>query len=168
MGIFSKVGGFLNNITGATSAAKLQNNFNYATQKEFAQNAHQWEVEDLEKAGLNPILSAGGAGATAGGAGGGAAIASGIQPLDLINGLTSAKKAIEEARNLEADQELKKAQTMNTIEMLPFNKDEKNAMIQRLNAGTSLDISSAKFNKRRASGKSFHANLGKIGGGYDY
>lgn len=30
------------------------------------QNAHQWEVEDLRKAGLNPILSAGGPGARGG------------------------------------------------------------------------------------------------------
>jgi len=32
-------------------------------QREVAQNAHTWEVSDLRKAGLNPILSAGGKGA---------------------------------------------------------------------------------------------------------
>lgn len=36
----------------------------YTRQKEMMQNAHQWEVEDLRKAGLNPILSGtGGSGA---------------------------------------------------------------------------------------------------------
>ena len=30
----------------------------YNRQKEFYQNQHQWEVADLKKAGLNPILSA--------------------------------------------------------------------------------------------------------------
>lgn len=36
----------------------------YTRQKEMMKNAHQWEVEDLRKAGLNPILSGtGGSGA---------------------------------------------------------------------------------------------------------
>lgn len=34
-----------------------------AFQRDMAKNAHQYEVEDLKKAGLNPILSAGGGGA---------------------------------------------------------------------------------------------------------
>ena len=36
---------------------------NWKHQKEVMKNRHQWEVEDLRKAGLNPILSAGGQGA---------------------------------------------------------------------------------------------------------
>jgi len=60
MGFFKGVGKFFNDISGATSAAEQS----YAYNKEFAQNAHQWEVADMEKAGLNPILSADGSGAT--------------------------------------------------------------------------------------------------------
>lgn len=37
-------------------------------QTKVMQNSHQWEVEDLRNAGLNPILSAGGSGASTGGA----------------------------------------------------------------------------------------------------
>lgn len=50
------------------SAASDANSQQIAWQREAMQNRHQWEVEDLRKAGLNPILSAN-AGASTGGAG---------------------------------------------------------------------------------------------------
>ena len=58
-GITKSIGNIFNDISGANSAMKQQYNYN----KEFAQNAHQWEVKDMEAAGLNPILSADGSGA---------------------------------------------------------------------------------------------------------
>lgn len=42
----------------ANSAAFEMQANSIAAQKESMQNRHQWEVEDLRKAGLNPILSA--------------------------------------------------------------------------------------------------------------
>lgn len=43
-------------------ASAFSSYFNWKHQKEVMKNRHQWEVEDLRKAGLNPILSAGGQG----------------------------------------------------------------------------------------------------------
>lgn len=53
------IGGAANLGASAVSAY-----FSWKHQKEVMQNRHQWEVDDLRKAGLNPILSAtGGSGA---------------------------------------------------------------------------------------------------------
>lgn len=121
MGLFSSVGSILNDITGATSAARQNQKYalqsaeiNNKYQKEFAQNAHQWEMQDLKKAGLNPILTAtGGNGASASGGGVNSAQmqSSGINPIDsligTINGIQTAKKTASENANIQA-------QTLNT------------------------------------------------------
>lgn len=97
MGFLSTVGGIINNVTGATSSASLQQKYavrnaaiNHAYQKEFAQNAHQWEMQDLQKAGYNPALTAtGGSGASAAGGGsfGGGGGQSAMNPFDILNGI---------------------------------------------------------------------------------
>lgn len=61
-----------------------------AWERERAKHAHQWEVEDLKAAGLNPILSAGGSGATTGGI---------SAPIPDRSGYTGAGTAMIEAIN---------------------------------------------------------------------
>lgn len=104
MGLFSSIGSFFNDISGATSAAKL----NHQHQKEFAKNAHQWEVADLKKAGLNPILSAGGSGASASGGGSGNQASLGVTDMansatNLIGTLSGKEKNDADIKNTNAD-----------------------------------------------------------------
>lgn len=65
MGLFGDLLGGALDIFGGIMSADMQNSAsegmqarNIAWEREQLQNKHQWEVEDLRKAGLNPILSA--------------------------------------------------------------------------------------------------------------
>lgn len=110
------IGSLLNNVTGVTQSGINSQKYalqsmalNNKYQKEFAQNAHQWEIQDLKKAGLNPVLSAGGAGASASGGGvnSGAQASASINPLEAgigaWQGIEEAQRTGAEAKNLEAN-----------------------------------------------------------------
>ena len=177
MGLFSGAGSFLNDFTGATSAGKQSQKYalqsavvNNKYQKEFAQNAHQWEIADLKKAGLNPVLSAGGSGATA--SGGGVASASetsaGYSPLDILNMGATAFKTMQEGKNIGADTLNKGVQNqLLKIDLMirsgAADADIKKAFQELANMqameknviqDTDTKKSEAEFNRRRASGKS--------------
>lgn len=65
MGLFSSILGTVGSLFGQSrsiDAASSQQSTAIEANREFMQNRHQWEVADLRKAGLNPILSANSAG----------------------------------------------------------------------------------------------------------
>lgn len=86
------IGGLANIGSSAVSAY-----VGWKHQKEAMQNRHQWEVEDLRKAGLNPILSAGGSGA------------SGNAPPIVAPDLAGAMKSGAEASTQHSEKNLKDA-----------------------------------------------------------
>lgn len=91
---FKEVGNFLNDITGTSSSARQQKKAQLELQHDaqnFAKwqmgNAHQMEVQDLQNAGLNPVLSSDGNGASAGVSAGNASTGTGTDPINMIMGI---------------------------------------------------------------------------------
>lgn len=148
MGFLSGIGNALNSLTGVSASARQANRYNtalarmsYASEKEFAQNAHQWEMNDLQAAGLNPALTTGassaGSVASAGGVGNSATSGtSGATPFDIVNMLNQTSAVKHDNKLKDANATYAKAQAIATIEMLPINKKEKQALIRNLDANT--------------------------------
>ena len=152
-GIAEGLGSLLGAGTSAAASAYAVKK-QIAWERERAHNAHQWEVQDLKNAGLNPILSAGGSGALTGGISMPMPDTSGIS-----NAITSAfgvkqmaqeiKNAKEQNKNIAQDTLQKKAQT----DLLNNNAKEAKANAElaqaQLLAETPKLMQKEKFNKSK-------------------
>lgn len=178
MGFLSGVGNAINDVLGGTSSAKkaqhyqlnqmaMQNKYN----ERYAQNAHQWEIEDLKKAGLNPVLSAGGSTA---GAIAGSSVSSGGN-IGSTNGnitdLFSMIGTIADAKKAAADTGKTEAETASIIEQLPFISKKQKAEINNLTANTVLrkqqtleSKANTKYTNERARGFSESSSESKSTG----
>lgn len=119
--------------SNAASAAQAEKQMQFQSQQ--SDTAHQREVTDLRKAGLNPILSAtGGAGASTPSGAQGSISTPTMQKADLSNlgksveSALSAATAVQGLKNLKAQEQQTTAQTANT------SQDTMNKQTQNINA----------------------------------
>lgn len=125
---------------GAVAGAVIGSAFNkhsadqsWQRQKEYAQHSHQWEVEDLQKAGLNPMLSANG-GATLG------SVATAQDP-----GFASAGSAFDSNKTAK---KLANAQENNLKQQTKTGKEQENKLISDIDLNNSAIAQRAIQNKK--------------------
>jgi len=102
-------GNFLG-VNQANAANAEQASLNRSFQREMSSTAHQREVADLKKAGLNPILSAGGSGAST--PSGAQAEMKGASMEGLLNSAMSMKRLSKDLQQADANISLSKAQAI--------------------------------------------------------
>lgn len=120
MGLLSNIaksaGNLLYSATGARQSSKDQFKYQTELQKQAnemnvynAQHKHQWEMEDLAKAGINPVLTANGSGANTSGATAGGATA-GTPQGDILGAIQSAVNLANQMKQTDSNIELQKSQ----------------------------------------------------------
>lgn len=162
MGLFGGIGNALNAFTGATDASdrafgqsKYLAGLSYKQQKEFAQNAHQWEAEDLKKAGFNPALTTGAssAGAIAGGGstgGSGSAVSSGIDLISSIAGtINQTRQTNANTKVADSQSSLNTANAVYAIAQAKYLPDQiKAQMLNALANQTTANATSAMYKRQ--------------------
>lgn len=113
-GLIGSVGDAISTWQSGKNAREMQKR-QIGWERERATHAHQWEVQDLENAGLNPILSAGGSGAQTGGVSAPTVDTSGYSKLgdhiqSAINSAIDARRQAKEAEAIDAEIEQKGVQ----------------------------------------------------------
>lgn len=148
--------GILGGGLSSSSARGIQQRQERYTERQM-QNAHQWEVEDLQKAGLNPVLSANGAHAVggAGGTGGNFDIASGI------NAISSAKtnESVQDLNNATATKTKIEAGVIEptakkNIEKMDSEIEQNSKKIELMESQKDLNKAQKKYTNERARGYS--------------
>lgn len=143
------IGSTIASIHSADKAAKRQ----IAWERERATHAHQWEVEDLKAAGLNPILSAGGSGAVTGGISAPVPDFSALGEIGNTITARKAQKAQEKFQNKQEEQineNIKNLKIQNKILTKQAEQEESNTAVKKRENEMQLEYLNSNF------GKGFH------------
>lgn len=154
-GVSSILGGLF-----GSSSAKSQAEIAWEHQKELAQNKHQWEVEDLKAAGLNPVLSA---------TGGSGASTSSVPVADTASPISKAAQGVANALQLgildsqvqknKADAELAQASAesakADANAKNTYQREESYARISKLNSD--INVNTAECGKIMAQTNNYYA-----------
>jgi len=105
----------------ANSASVAASDHQMDFQREMRASAHQTEVQDLRAAGLNPILSAGGSGAS---------MAPGAQPANIKNVAEGAVASAQMAEQLKLQQE-KQEQEIKLLKSQTGKVDTENTLLKK-------------------------------------